>query len=812
MGRAMLQGVRWMVRRPIVSLTCVLCLAVGIAACTAAWTLLDAIVFRPYGLRESHRLVVVWETDPARNEDLIEVSQLNFLDWQRESRTVEAMATFGSQHWPALARLGSEMVPLATRGVSETFFDVVGVRPILGRTFEPRDAHPVEPPPLMLSHRMWQARFGGQPTIVGQKVFLDGADHVVVGVMPAGFAYPEDPDAWVSVERVLAEAFQTMPVDQQRRIGVLEVLARRNVWASNDDVRAELTAIIRGLSRRYSPGTLEPTTAAAVTPFAEIIVGRLGPRLWIAFGMSVAVLLLACANVAAIRVAQLRERAAELGARMFLGATSRRLIEQMASECIPLSVAGGVAGSLLWLALVNLISSSTAIGASGVTLLDRWPLFAFVIVILAAVSWVLNGALPAVAAARWSARQTAHGAARVISGASRVGAPLLLGQAALAIAVVTLSGAALQTFQRLSGIDLGFATSGVTLVDFALPAWKYKTVADQEVTRDGLQTVLRELPSVSRVAGVSVRPFRFGEIVDGLPVRRAGDALVTPDDATGASRVAVTPHYFEALGQPLVEGRTFTDFDRRDTEAVAIVSRTLARALFGGRSALGERIETFSLSEKWRARLVVGIAGDAQYRGLERPSMEVYVPHTQVQTSMGTLVVASSAAVSESSVRQALRRVEPDVAIEGFQTTADLRASVLSPARLLTTIVSLLGAAGLLLLTLGVFGAAAGLLRAAWPEIAVRQAIGARPFQAARAPLRVLIRALCVGVLAGLAVSPAVLVGASSLGLSWTGNTLVPLAMSAVVVAVAAAAAIVPSLSRAANASPGQLLRDGQLG
>ena len=809
MFRAFLQGVRWMVRRPVVSLTSALCLAVGLAACTAAWTLLDAVVFRPFGLRESHRLVVVWETDPARGQDLIEVSHLNFLDWQRESRTVESMATFGSQHWPALARLGPEMVPLATRGVSATFFDVVGVRPILGRTFEVRDAQPAEPPPLILSHRLWRTRFAAQPAIVGQTVFLDGVDHVIVGVMPAGFAYPDDPDAWVSVERVLGEAFQNMPVDQQRRIGVLEVLAKRSAQASNNDVRAELTTIIRALARRYSPATTDATIAAEVTPFSEVVVGRLGQRLWIAFGMSVAVLLLACANVAAARVAHLRERAVELGARLFLGATAGRLVRQLAWECIPISIAGAVLAALLWAALVNVLSSSTPIGASGVTLSDRWPVFAVVLVVLAVVSWSLVGGLPSIGAVRWSAMQSTHGAGRVVSGTGRIGAPLLFGQAALAIAVVTLSGATLQTFQRLSGIDLGFSTSGVTLVDFALPAWKYKTPADQQATRDRLQAALRELPSVRHVAGVSVRPFRFGEIVDGLPVRRMGDALITPADATGASRVAVTPDYFGAIGQPIVEGRTFTDFDRRDSEAVAIVSRTLARALFGDRPALGQRIETFTLSEKWRPRLIVGISGDAQYRGLERPSMEVYVPHTQAQTSMGSLVIAASAPITENTVRQALRRVEPDVAIEGFQTTADLRASVLSPARLLTTIVTALGIAGLLLLTLGVFGAAAGLLRAAWAEIAVRQAVGARPLQAAGAPLRALARALLAGVLVGLGLSPAVLSGARLLGLTSAGDLLMPLMLATVSVCVAAAIAIVPSLGRAATASPAELLRKG---
>ena len=312
---------------------------------------------------------------------------------------------------------------------------------------------------------------------------------------------------------------------------------------------------------------------------------------------------------------------------------------------------------------------------------------------------------------------------------------------------------------------------------------------------------------MAHVAAVSVRPFRFGEIVDGLPVRKTGDVGVDVDHATHASRVAVTPAYFDAIGQPIVEGRAFTALDRQSAQPVAIISRTLARALYGERSPVGEPIDLFSLSEKWRSRIIVGVAGDAQYRGLERPSLEVYVPSTQVQTSIGSLVLASTAPITENTVRGALREVEPDVAIEGFQTTADLRASVLSPARLLTTIVLLLAGAGTLLLALGIFAAAATALRAARREIAVRQALGAQPVQAVRAPLRQLARALLVGIIAGVVISPISLLGAASLGLSASGTVMIPVAVAALVVNAVAAIAVVPTVHRAASQPPAELLR-----
>lgn len=807
-SRSLILGLRTMRRRPLVSASSVVCLAVGMGACAAAWTLIDAVILRPYGLADSRRLAVIWEADTPRNQPLIEVSYLNFLDWQREARTVEAMAAFGSQHWPALARFGSEMVPLTTRGVSSEFFPLLGTRPMLGRNFGPSDATPGVPPPLMLSHRLWLTRFGGQPSIVGQKVFVDGADHSIIGVMPAGFAYPDDPDAWISVERVLGEAFQNMPVDQQRRVGVLEVLAKRTPSASNADVQAELTGIVQGLQRRHAASSAAPTVTAAVTPFADLVIGRLGQRLWIAFGMSAAVLLLACANAAAARSAHLRERGPEINARLFLGATRDRIVRELAVEGIPLALCGAAGSVVVWLLLVALLSTSTSISDSGVVLRDRWSLAALSIVGTAVLGWLLVAVLPAVAASRPSISWERQGASRVASRTSRVGAPLLFAQSALAIVVLVLAGAALLTFQRLSRIDLGFATRGVTLVDFSLPSWKYASQAEQRAVVERLQEALRQTASVARVAAVSLRPFRFGEIADGLPVRRTGDSLVQPDEATSASRVAITPEYFEALGQRLEQGRAFSALDQETTEPVVIISRTLAHALFGDRPAVGERLDTFTLSEKWRSRLIVGVAGDAQYRGLERPSLEVYVPIPQARTSVGSLVIASAAPFTETSLRQVLRGVEPDVAIEGFQTTADLRQSVLSPARLLATIVALLGAAGLLLLALGIFATAAAALRAAWAEIAVRQAIGARPWQAARAPLRVLTRALMSGVAGGLALAPAALLGAAALGLSTSDALVLPLAGATVLVIAAAAIAIIPSWRRAATLPPAQLLRE----
>ena len=801
------QGLRALARRPIASAASIACLAFGVAACATAWILVSSTLLRPFGLADASRLLVVWEADLAHGQPLIEVSLPNFLDWQRESRTLESLAAFGSSHWPSLARIGSETVPLATRGVSVSFFSTLGVRPAIGRDFAAGDAAPDVLPPIILSDRLWRSRFGADPGVVGRRLFTDGSDARIIGVMPPGIAFPDDPDAWISAERVLVEAFKSMSPDAQRQVGVLEVVGRRRPDATNERVTAELTSIVGNLRRRYQAPN--DSVRADVRPLSDVLLGALGSRLWLALGLAAAVLLFACANVAAVRLADARERATELSTRRALGASQRGLATELAIEAAVLAAVAMPMGAVAASLLISGIASSPTVADSGLTLDDNGVTIWLAVSLLSVVSWLLAGVIPAVLAARRTSAMAVDAPSRIVRGATRVGAPLMLGEAALAIVAVAIAATALQAFDRLSKTDVGFATRGVTVIDINVPGWKYATADDGRRLIAELRSALRTLPEVTHAAAVSIRPFRFGEVADGLPVRRDGEPLVQPDDATGASRVVVTPDYFDAIGQRLAEGRGFTSADRADSQAVVVISRTLARSLWGDAPAVGKRLETFSLREKWRSRVVVGVVSDARYRGLERPSMELYMPDTQSAAPLGSLVVASGArgVLTDSVLRQTLQRVEPDIALERVQTTADLVRTVLGPARLLATLMSVLGLAGLGLLTVGIFGAVATALRSAWSEIAVRQAVGAMPLQAARAPLKTLVRSLLVGAAIGLSLTPMVLSAARAMGVGSAGAPTIPLALSGVAVLIATVTATAPLLLRAARTSPAELLR-----
>jgi hypothetical protein len=273
--------------------------------------------------------------------------------------------------------------------------------------------------------------------------------------------------------------------------------------------------------------------------------------------------------------------------------------------------------------------------------------------------------------------------------------------------------------------------------------------------------------------------------------------------------VIVTPSYFDVLGVQFVEGRGFTDADRADTVPVVIVSQTLARVLFGDERAVGRQLETFTLSEQWRAQTVVGVTADARYRGVELPSMEVYVPLTQGPPAIGSFVVRgrSEVALTDGLIRAALQEVEPEIALDGVQTTGRLLQVVLSPARLLTTLVAMLGGVGLTLLALGIFAAAAAAVESARSEIAVRQALGAMPLRAARAPLVTLTRALAAGIALGLLLTPLVLSAAALLGLEANESLAPPLVGATAAALAAAGLATAPALWRAARTPPADLLR-----
>jgi predicted permease len=786
----------------------VVCLAIGMGASAMSMTLADATVLRPFGLPRAADLVVLWESDPARPQDLIEVSLPTFHDWEREAASFASLAAFGSSHWPGIGRVRGESFSISPRAVSRRFFATLGRPPLVGRDFTADDLSPAHPPPAMLSHAIWVSRFGGASTAIGEFLVIDNELHRIVGVMPPGFAFPASPDVWISVERALARVFERDGVNaaEQRAIGLLQVVGRLEPGRSRQAALSELNAIEQAIGHEFWP-TRKPNVAV-MTPFTEIVLGKLGARLWIALAMTVSVLLFACANVAALRIADLRDRTGELAARLCLGASRSRLLRQLLREMIPLVAAAALCAIGVALGLEAWLRSVPVVLSSGIDLAEFRDTAALAIASSAVIAWLLVAGGPAVAAVRSMSPALVTLGSRTFVRGSTAGASLLLLQAALAVCVVAMAASAYKVFATLARTDMGFSTAGVTAIDLSVPEWKYPDAASRNALETRLLARMSALPGVTAVAGVSVRPFRFGEIADGLPVRRPEAVATSAAEAIGASRVIVSAEYFDVMGISIEEGRALDEFDRESRQPVVVISRTLARMVWGDESAVGREIEVGNL-RGWIRHLVVGVAEDVRSRVLDRPALEVYVPHGRGGLPLSTVVLRHSASVAtnDTVLRSALGEVDGDLVLERSLTMRDMVDRVLAPTRLLSTAMTLLGATGLVLLALGIFGAAAAMLRVARREVGIRQAVGAAPLRAARAPLRSLTTALTLGVLAGAVLAPAGVGLLASMGVAERGGVWTAVVVASASVVGAAGVAIGLNLRRATRVPPAELLR-----
>lgn len=802
-------GLRSIRQRPVAAVVSVICLGLGLGASATAVMLADATVLRPYGLGDATDLVVLWETDVDRPRDMIELSLPTFEDWTARSTSFTSLAAFGSSHWPGIARIGGDAIAVSPRGVSQQFFRTLGVTPLIGREFTTEDLALSTVAPVMLSHAFWVNRFSGSRDAIGQSMFIDNEEHRVVGVMPAGFAFPDAPDVWISVERVLqaVAVANKFTHEQTRGFGVLQVVGRLKPDASRSQTVADLNAIQRDITQRFFPKN--KPTIVTMTPFAEVVIGRLGERLWIAVAMTIAVLLFACANVASLRVAYLRERSGELAARLCLGATRAGLFRDLLVETAPLIIVATTAAAATALALEAWLGQVPVVAASGVTLSHYRDSGVAALLLFAAASWVFVSAAPALAAVGQAKVIDVHGTGRGIARSSRAARALLTVQAALAVCLVAMAAGAFHTFARLAALDVGFSTSDVTVSDVSFPDWKYESPEQRTRIDQQVVSALERVSGVTAAAGVSVRPYRFGEIADGMQIRRPEEVAANPDRAVAASRVIVTPRYFEAMSIAIVDGRGFTETDRTAAERHAVVSRGLAHAVWGDTSPVGKRFESFSLSGGWQPWLVVGVAEDVRSRVIDRPALEVYMPYGRGGLSLSSYVVRHppDRVVTEAMVRMALGEVDPDLAVSRVQTSRAVVDRVLAPSRLLSTAMNMLGVTGVILLAVGIFGAAATALRLARREVAIRQAIGATPFAAARAPLRSLVIAVAGGMVIGSVAAPGALQLLASIGVADPSGLWAALAGGALTVAAAAGVAIAVTVRPAMRASPAELLR-----
>ena len=809
---ALVQDLRYAMRslrrQPGFAIASVLALGLGIGGTTAVLGTLDAVLVRPMPFPHADRLFVPVGQNLSRGIPRSSVCFADAEDWRREPGLFAELALWQPANADLTGLDDPERVQLAL--VDQRFFRVVDVAPLMGRTFVAGDHEPGAADVIVISHALWQRRFGGAADVVGRRVTLGGEPREIVGVLPAKQVWPADVALFVPMNTADLEP----DVTERRDNMIFNALARLPDGVPADAVRSRLAAIAARIERDHPRERTGWTTT--IVPLRDYIVDRnVSLALYTLLAAVGGVLLIACANVANLALVRGSSRARELAIRLSLGASPARLIQQLVVESGVLTVLSTALGIALSIAGMRAL---VAMAPQGTPFLDDVGLdgrVLFAAIAAGAVAMVIAGVVPAVMAA--SARMTAalrDGSAGAGSSrrASRLRSGLVVAEITAAVVLASGSALLIRSFARLTHVDPGVTLDRVASGRISIPESRYDTEARRLQFVNTLVARLGASPDIEQAALTSFVPAGGGGF--GLGRMFAAEGRPTAPDGSGESLGlwnTVTPGYFATLGIRLREGR---DFDTRDTAGgrpVMIVSRLFAQRMFPGESAIGKRVKSTRDENVYRE--VIGVAEEVRYWGLaeREPAPLVYVPWAQDVSFGGSIVARSRSGRAEAilpSIRSALRAVDPQMGIANLRTLEDSAARSIVTERYSTLLLSVLAAAALVLSGLGVYAVTSHVFAMRRREMGVRLALGSSRSRLYRLVFGHAFRLAAIGLALG--------VGIAAVGTRWLESLLFSTSpadsaawgtMAGVVLLSTLVACAVPA-RRAASTDPVSALRD----
>lgn len=800
--RAFTQDVRYaarlLVKQPGVTIIAVLTLALGIGANAAIFSAVDAVLFRPLPYPEPERLVKVWEKRQREGVFNNVVSPADFLDWSRMNGAFEAMAAYS----PATVDLtgAGEPVRLFAGLVSAPFFDILRTPPVLGRSFRSEEARVGNHRVVILTNGLWQRRFGSNPSIVGQKIVLNGIPCEVIGVLPASFEFPDR-----TIELWAPLALEGTPQAPPRTNHFLEVYARLKPGVTIERARAEMDRVGSALQHEYPDANRNHS--AHVSALRDDLTQPVRTGLLLLFGAVAFVLLIACVNVANLLLARAASRRREMAVRAALGAGRGRLVGQSLTESLVLGLLGGAAALLVarWgIEVMRALAPEhlPVVGVGRVGLDTR--VLAFTL-LLSLVTSVLFGLLPAWHLASQDANASLKDGARTAGGVRRrLRVALVVTEIALASLLLVGAGLTLRSFRSLLGADTGASAEQVLTALVVLPPARYQ--GDERIVNafDDIERRFAGIAGVRSVGATSHLPLTGQDSRTGVAIEGREP---TPGTPTRAHLRAVTVDYFKTMGISLVKGRPFTNGDHSESSFVAIVNETMAARYWSGTEPVGKRFRTLG-APAWRE--VVGVARDVRHWGLERPvNPEFYLPQRQLVWRSLNFVLATQSEPSAvaGAVREQLHAVDGDLPLSNVRTMKQVAAESVATRRSSMLMLAIFGVLALTLAAAGIYGVMAHLVALRTSEIGVRMTLGARPPDVMRLVLREALFQAIVGLAIG--VSAGVLLMRSFRSLLYGIHPADPITLAAVVLILtgtALAACLVPA-RRAMAVDPVQALR-----
>lgn len=741
-------AVRTLAKRPGFALIAVVTLALGIGGSTAIFSVVDAALLRGLPYKSPDRLYHLWERTPQQEYSKREFSYPDYQDYQQNT-VFEGLAAYTGGG--AILSGSGEPESLGAPRVSANFFSVLGVDPIVGRTFQPGEDAPGAAKVTVLTYGMWQRKFGGDRGVIGRALTINGESYTVVGVLPASFQFALRPaDLWLPYQPTQSQLTRRF-MHGTNLIGRLK---------SNLDVaqaQSELGVIASRIEQQYSDS--HAGTKAILVPLQEEVVGAVRPILLVLLGAVGFVLLIACANVASLLLTRSLSRQKEVAVRSALGASRWRVIRQLLTESLLLALVGGVAGLL-----IAYFGTPALVAALPVNQLNAMPFlkslhvdagllsFSFA---LSLFTGLLFGLAPALQSTRLDLNEVLkEGGRNASAGAGhRLRSAMVVTEIALAVVLLVGAGLMMKSLLRLLQVDVGFKTQNLLTMTVVLPAVKYDEANQRVSFNQQLNERVQSLPGVVGAGTVNILPLNSGNTTRFNVV---GDPVPPPGQEVEANIRTVNDNYFQTLGIPLIAGRFFDDRDKADAPGVVIIGKSVADRMFAGRDPIGKRLNYTAIQGE--PDVIVGVVGDVKITGLDEAIRPVlYYPFRQSTSPVANLVIRTSndPTAIVNSIRNEIRNLEPEAAILNVRTMDQVISE--TPAsfmrRFPALLISIFAGVALLLASIGIYGVVSYSVSQQTHYIGVRMALGARPADILKMVLKQGIVLVLLGVTIGVAAA-----------------------------------------------------------